>query len=91
MLALLLLAGCQARLDLSGVQAQQSQAIQRADLLQAVAQHKGMIVTVGAMGVVITSEDGGTSWQRTTVARMPDRAVQADYPTCSCVDKMCGL
>ena len=71
MLALLLLAGCQARLDLSGVHAQQSQAIQRADLLQAAAEHEGLIVTVGAMGVVITSEDGGTSWQRTTIVEKP--------------------
>ena len=67
MLALLLVAGCQARLDLSSVHWQQSQTIQRADLLQAAAEHEGTIVTVGAMGVIITSEDGGTSWQRTTI------------------------
>ncbi len=71
MLVLLLLAGCQARLDLTGVHAQQTRPIQRADLLQAAAEHEGMIVTVGAMGVVITSEDGGTSWQRTSIVEKP--------------------
>lgn len=65
------LTGCQANLDLSAVHAQQSQATQRADLLQAAAAHNGTIVTVGAMGVVISSEDGGTSWQRTTIPGKP--------------------
>ena len=36
MLALLLLAGCQARLDLSGVHAQQTQAIQRARAIRLI-------------------------------------------------------
>ena len=71
MLALLFVAGCQARLDLSHVHWQQSQTIQRADLLQAAAEHAGTIVTVGAMGVVITSEDSGTNWQRTTIVEKP--------------------
>lgn len=66
-----LVASCQAQLDLSGVQTQQSRPVQRADLLQAAAEHEGTIVTVGAMGVIITSEDGGASWQRTTIAGKP--------------------
>jgi len=71
MLVLLLVASCQARLDLSGVHSQQSQSIQRSDLLQAAAEHEGMIVTVGAMGTVITSENGGASWQRATIVEKP--------------------
>ena len=71
MLVLLLVAGCQARLDWSGVHSQQSRSIQRADLLQAATEYKGTIVTVGAMGVVITSEDGGKSWQRTAIVEKP--------------------
>ena len=71
MIVILLLASCQARLDLSGVQSQQSRSVQRADLLQAAAEHRGTVVTVGAMGVVITSEDGGTSWQRTAIVEKP--------------------
>jgi len=71
MLALLLVAGCQARLDLTAVHAQQARPLQRADLLQAAAEHEGTIVTVGAMGVVITSGDGGASWQRTAIVEKP--------------------
>ncbi|MFQ5982251.1 MAG: WD40/YVTN/BNR-like repeat-containing protein [Woeseiaceae bacterium] len=70
-LVLALVASCQARLDLSSVHTQQAQSVQRADLLQAAAAHEGTIVAVGAMGVIITSEDGGTSWLRTTVAEKP--------------------
>lgn len=71
MLLLAALAGCQADLDLSAVHAQRSQPTQRADLLQAAAEHNGTVVTVGAMGVVISSEDSGTSWQRTSIPGKP--------------------
>ena len=80
-LNLSLIAGCQARLDLSGVQMQQSRPVQRADLLQAAAEHAGTIVTVGAMGVILTSEDGGNSWQRTIVAGNPFFLDVSDCPT----------
>jgi len=80
-LILSLIAGCQARLDLSGVQMQQSRPVQRADLLQAAAEHAGTIVTVGAMGVILTSEDGGNSWQRTIVAGNPFFLDVSDCPT----------
>ena len=50
---------------------QQSRPVQRADLLQAAAEHAGTVVTVGAMGVILLSEDGGDSWQRTTIAGKP--------------------
>ena len=71
MLLVLLINGCQARLDMSGVLSQQSQPVQRADLLQAAAAHGETIVVVGAMGIIITSDDGGTTWQRTTLDGKP--------------------
>jgi photosystem II stability/assembly factor-like uncharacterized protein len=70
-LAMMLLGGCQARLDLSGVLSQQSRPVQRGDILQAAAANGPSVVAVGAMGVVITSEDGGTVWQRTIIPGKP--------------------
>jgi photosystem II stability/assembly factor-like uncharacterized protein len=70
-LFLSLVAGCQARLDLSAVQLQQSRPIQRTDLLQAAAEHAGTVVAVGAMGVILTSENGGDSWQRSSISEKP--------------------
>jgi len=66
-----ILAGCEAQLDLSGVKAQLSLPTQRADLFQAVAQHQGVVVAVGGMGIIVQSPDGGDTWQRTTLAEKP--------------------
>jgi photosystem II stability/assembly factor-like uncharacterized protein len=82
-IAALVMTGCQARLDLSGVLLQQSQPIQRADLLQAAAANEDTIVAVGAMGIVITSEDRGANWQRTTI---PGKPFLIDVSACSSSD-----
>lgn len=70
-LAILLLAGCEARLDLSGVDAELARPTHRSDLFQAVARHQNTIITVGGMGAVVQSNDGGNNWQRTTLAGKP--------------------
>lgn len=70
-LCVVLLVACEAKLDLSGVNAQLSQPTQRSDLFQATARHQQTIITVGGMGAVVQSSDGGNSWQRTTLTGKP--------------------
>jgi len=66
-----ILAGCEAPLDLSGVNAQLSQPSQRSDLFQAAARHLDSVVIVGGMGTIVQSPDKGASWQRTTLPDHP--------------------
>jgi photosystem II stability/assembly factor-like uncharacterized protein len=71
MLLGMILAGCEAQLDLSGVNAQQSRSTHRSDLFQALAHHQDTVITVGGMGAVVQSTDGGDSWKRTTLPGKP--------------------
>lgn len=75
----LLLAGCEAELDLSGVNAELEQPTRRADLFQAIARHGDAIVVVGAMGAIVHSADGGAGWQRST---LPDNPYLVDVAAC---------
>ena len=68
---LTILSGCEARLDLSGVNAQLSRPTHRADLFQAAARYQDTVIVVGGMGVVVESPDRGASWQRTILAEKP--------------------
>ena len=88
-----ILAGCEAPLDLSGVNAQLSQPTQRADLFQAAARHQDNVIVVGGMGVIVKSPDGGGSWQRTT---LPDKPFLVDVVVCPdgnfhAIDKTDGI
>ncbi len=88
-----ILVGCEAPLDLSGVNAQLSRPTQRADQFQAIAQHQDIIVAVGGMGVIVKSADGGNSWRRTT---LPDKPFLVDVTACPdgifyAIDKNDGL
>jgi len=65
------LAGCEAQLDLSGVDARRSQATHRSDLFQAVARDQDTVITVGGMGAIVQSTDGGDNWIRTTLPGKP--------------------
>lgn len=67
----LLLVGCEAPLDLSGVNTQRAQATHRSDLFQSVARRQDTVITVGGMGAVLQSDDGGESWQRTALPGKP--------------------
>ncbi len=67
----LVLAGCEAPLDLSGVNAQLARPTQRADLFQAAAKYNDTVMAVGGMGTVVISTDGGSSWQRSVLADKP--------------------
>jgi photosystem II stability/assembly factor-like uncharacterized protein len=87
------LAGCEAALDLSGVNSQLALTTQRADLFQAAAEHRGDVVVVGGMGTVVQSTDGGSNWQRTT---LPDKPFLVDVVACPdgrffAIDKTDGI
>ena len=75
----LALAGCEAPLDLSGVEAQLAKPVQRSDLFQAAARHQGTVIVVGAMGVVVHSADDGGSWQRSV---LPGKPFLVDVASC---------
>lgn len=70
-LAVTLLCACEAPLVLDRVKQQQSNHTQRSDLFQAAAASDRAIVVVGNRGTVVTSRDGGGSWQRQTLAGQP--------------------
>jgi len=65
------LVGCEAQLDLSGVNTQRSQATHRSDLFQAVVRHQDTVITVGGMGAIVKSTDAGANWIRTTLPGKP--------------------
>lgn len=74
-----ILVGCEAPLDLSGVEAESARPSHRADLFQAVARHENRMVVVGGMGAVVQSTDGGGSWQRTN---LPEKPFLLDVAAC---------
>jgi hypothetical protein len=89
----MILAGCEAPLDLAGVNSQLSQPTQRADLFQAAARHQDTVIAVGGMGTIVQSLDGGGSWQRTTVPGKPFLVDVAVCPDGSfhAIDKTDGI
>jgi len=78
-MTLMLLAGCEAPLDLSGVDAQSSLALHRSDLFQAVANHQDTAIAVGSMGTIVKSDDGGINWHRAT---LPGKPFLVDVTVC---------
>ncbi len=92
-LCILLLAACEARLDLAGVNAERSQPTHRSDLLQASARHQQTVITVGGMGAVVKSSNDGGSWSRTT---LPGKPFLVDITVCPdggfhAIDKTDGI
>jgi len=87
------LSGCEAPLDLSGVEVQLSQPTQRADLFQATARYQDTVVVVGGIGTILQSFNAGISWQRTT---LPDKPFLVDVTVCPdgsfyAIDKTDGI
>ena len=74
-----ILAGCEAPLELAGVNSQLSQPTQRSDLLQAATRHQDTVIVVGSMGTIVQSLDGGKNWQRTT---LPGKPFLVDVTVC---------
>lgn len=69
--ALCLLAGCEAKLRLEAVEAARAEPIRRSDQFQAAVGDERHLVVVGAHGVVVSSADGGATWQRQDLAGWP--------------------
>ncbi|WP_228218058.1 WD40/YVTN/BNR-like repeat-containing protein [Aromatoleum toluclasticum] len=61
------LLGCSASANLADVTAMQSAPVLRSDQFQAAVANPGVLVAVGANGVVVSSADGGKSWRRQVV------------------------
>lgn len=64
----LLLAGCEAKLDLSGVEAGSAETNQRTDYYQAMASTPQATLLAGNNGVLLTSLDQGKNWSRQVIA-----------------------
>lgn len=63
----LLLTGCEAPLDLEAVRKVSELSSKRTDFYQAMARNQEVIVVSGNDGVLLTSEDNGTTWKRQTL------------------------
>lgn len=61
---LLLVSGCEAKLDLSAVEATKENPQSRYDHYQAAASSSEAVVIVGNRGVILTSRDAGANWSR---------------------------
>lgn len=71
LLTSLLVAGCEAPLNLNGVEWQRTQTKMRFDMYQAIASNGDAIVTVSSTGTIIVSDDGGFTWSRNHLAGNP--------------------
>ncbi len=61
---LALVSGCEAKLDLSGVEASTAQSQTRYDHYQAAARSSEAVVVIGNRGVILISNDTGENWRR---------------------------
>ncbi len=66
------LAGCEAPLNLEGVETEMSKAVHRTDQLLGVAVSQDQVVVVGSDGVVLTSPVSDLKWQRQQLSNNPN-------------------
>jgi len=74
------LLGCEAPLNLSGVERELAAPVHRYDQFQAAARNGQQIVVVGEAGVVLVSGDDGLNWQR---QQLPGRSTLIDVALCA--------
>lgn len=72
LLIFFLLFGCEAKLNLEGVQKEVAKSSVRTDQYQAMLLNQGTIILVGSQGLVMTSTDQGVTWQRRIVEGKPN-------------------
>jgi photosystem II stability/assembly factor-like uncharacterized protein len=72
--------GCEAPLNLTGVQLELKNPVHRYDQLQAIARDGAQLVVVGGAGVVLVSPDNGQNWQR---LELPSRPALIDVTRCA--------
>lgn len=68
----LLLTGCEAPLNLEGIEQEKNKSVRRTDQLQALAISKDVIVVVGSDGVVLTGHSPTLDWQRQELETKPN-------------------
>jgi photosystem II stability/assembly factor-like uncharacterized protein len=73
------LVGCEAPLNLSGVQHELTNPLHRYDQFQAIARNDQQLVVVGGAGIVLSSGDNGQNWQR---RELPSRPALIDVSLC---------
>lgn len=67
----ILLAGCEAKLRLDGVEATKAQPVRRTDQFQSAVGSEQALVAVASHGVVVASTDHGKTWRRHDLAGWP--------------------
>lgn len=70
-LALFMLAACEAPLNLSGVENERNKVVARYDLFQSIAHVGERVAVVSSTGAFIFSQDNGASWQRQSLEGRP--------------------
>lgn len=78
-LLFVMLAACEAPLDLSQVEAEGERDLRRYDMLQAAAHSGDQVMVASSVGAIVASEDSGTSWQR---FELPGRPPLIDITAC---------
>jgi photosystem II stability/assembly factor-like uncharacterized protein len=73
------LVGCEAPLNLGGVQHELTNPLHRYDQFQAIARNEQQLVVVGSAGIVLVSRDNGQHWQR---QELPSRPALIDVSLC---------
>ena len=76
----LLLAACEAPLNLEAVEEGKASVFRRYDMFQAAAHRGDEVAVVSSLGAVVVSADGGTSWQR---IELPGRPALIDVTACA--------
>ena len=67
----LFLAGCEAPLNLDGVEREKTQVVHRYDELQQATHSRELVVVVGSAGAVLLSDNFGKQWRRLELAGRP--------------------
>ncbi len=71
LISLLLLTGCESKLELHNVEKTLKEPIRRTDLLQAIKVNDSAIVVVARSGVILVSSDNGRNWMRHELESWP--------------------
>jgi photosystem II stability/assembly factor-like uncharacterized protein len=80
LLVFLFVTGCEAPLNLAGVDRERGRLLHRYDQLQGVAGNGSVLVVVGAGGTILTSSDKGREWQRLQLDGTPSLTGVAACP-----------
>jgi len=72
--------GCEAPLNLTGIEQEKSLITHRFDQFQASASIDDVVVVVGTNGVILSSEDNGGLWQR---KQLPEKSTLIDVVSCA--------